>query len=89
MALKADELAKVLTDAQREVARCTSFCRLGSAVEGGGYSLHHNGIGSSDTSSQVVHAVATLALGEYGLKPKLVAWLTATHDRQGYDLNAG
>ncbi len=89
--LSAEDLKKMLVEVQREVNLCRPLCYMDGTVtaEPKGYDIYHNGIGSSDTDHQIVSAGPTLDLGEYGLKQRLVTWLKAVHDPQGYhDLHA-
>ena len=85
--LTADELTRAIKQAQREAAVCTRFCVVGGERRKSGYALYHNGLGSSDTSEQIVSDEVVLRLPEEGLPPWLVPWLVATHKRQRFDLN--
>ncbi len=85
--LTSDELSQTVKQAQRDAAVCTRFCVVGGECRGSTYVLHHNGLGSSDTSEQRVYAKAILKLSEPLLHRWLVAWLVMTHNRQHFDLN--
>jgi hypothetical protein len=87
--LTPDELNRAIKQAQHEAAVCTRFCGVGGKHNESGYAIYHNGLGSSDTSEQVVSATAVLRLSEEALVQWLVPWLVATHRRQRYDLNRG
>lgn len=85
--LTQDTLIKVLHEAQQAADVCTRFCVVGGEIDEERYKLHHNGLGSSDTSVQIIHAPAVLGLYEVGLKPKLQEWIASCHKRAPLDLN--
>ncbi len=85
--LTSDELNRAIMQAQREAAVCTRFCVVGGERRESGYAIYHNGLGSSDTSEQIVSDAATLKAPEEYLAPWLVPWLVATHRRQRFDLS--
>ena len=85
--LTADELHRALKHAGYEAAVCTRFCAVGGACRASGYAIHHNGLGSSDTSEQLVSDEMVLRLPEEALAHWLARWLVATHRRQRFDLN--
>jgi hypothetical protein len=85
--LTADELNRAIKRAQREAAVCTRFCVVGGECRRSGYAIFHNGLGSSDTSEQIVSHEAVLRLPEEHLASWLVPWLVATHKRERFDLN--
>jgi len=85
--LTTDELRTVLEHAWRDAAVCTRFCSVGGACDESSYTIHHNGLGPSDTGEHRVTAGWVLKLPEYQLLPWLTAWLIATHNRQPFDLN--
>jgi len=87
--LTSDELSQTVKQAQRDAAVCTRFCVVGGECRGSTYVLHHNGLGSSDTSEQQVYAKEILRLSEPQLILWLTAWFEATHKRQRFDLNEG
>ena len=85
--LTADELNRVIKQAQHEATVCTRFCVVGGERRESGYAIYHNGLGASDTSEQIVSNEAVLKLPEEHLASWLVPWLVATHKRQRFDLN--
>ncbi len=85
--LTADELNRALKQAQQKAAVCKRFCVVGGECRKSGYAIYHNGLGSSDTSAQIVSSEAVLKLPEEHLGPWLVPWLVATHKRQRFYLN--
>jgi hypothetical protein len=87
--LTADELNRVIKQAQRKAAVCTRFCVVGGECRKSGYAIYHNGLGASDTSEQVVSGEAILGLPEEYLVLWLVPWLVATHKRQRFGFNRG
>jgi len=87
--LTADELNRAVKQAQQKAAVCTRFCVVGGECRTSGYALYHNGLGSSDTSEQLVSGEAVLRLPEEHLVPWLVPWLVATHKRRRFDFNRG
>ena len=87
--LTADELNRAIKQAQQKAAVCTRLCIVGGECRKSGYVIYHNGLGSSDTSEQLVFDGAVLGLPEEALVRWLVPWLVATHKRQRFDLNRG
>jgi hypothetical protein len=87
--LTSDELSQAIVQAQREATVCTRFCTVGGERGESGYAIYHNGLGSSDTSKQIVSHEAVLRLSEQQLIRWLVLWLVATHKRQHFDVNSG
>ena len=87
--LTTDELREALRDAVKSAGTCTRFCTYGAAVEGGTYSLHHNGTGSRDTDTPRIHSSAVTSLDPGPLTEKLRAWLTDLHGGNKIDLNGG
>jgi hypothetical protein len=87
MMLTSDELNRAILQAQCEAAVCTRFCVVGGERHESTYLLFHNGLGSSDTSEQLVYAGPILKLSELNLVRWLSSWLVATHKRQRFDLN--
>ncbi len=85
--LTTDELRTVLKQARRDANVCTRFCVVGGTCGKSRYTIHHNGLGSSDTSEQQVYAGWVVDLSEYQLLTWLTAWLVALHDGQPFDLN--
>jgi hypothetical protein len=85
--LTASELRTVIKQAQGDAFVCTRFCSVGGRCGESGYTIHHNGLGPSDTGEQLVSAGWVLKLSEYQLLPWLTAWLIATHNGQHFDLN--
>lgn len=65
------------------------FCVVGAQVNINSptISVWHNGIGSSDTDSQVVHATAILNYPQDRLAEHISKWITALHHRDRVDLN--
>jgi hypothetical protein len=87
--LTSDELNRAIMQAQRQATVCRWFCVVGGECRRSGYMLYHNGLGSSDTSEQIVADAGVLRLAEQHLSRWLVPWLVATHKRQRFDLNDG
>jgi hypothetical protein len=87
--LTSDELNRTIKRAQREAGVCTRLCGVGGERRESGYAVYHNGLGSSDTSGQIVSDRGVLGLPEEALVRRLVPWLIATHRRQFFDLNRG
>jgi hypothetical protein len=85
--LTADELNRAIKQARREAAVCTRFCVVGGECGESDYAIYHNGLGSSDTSEQIVSDGAILRLPEESLVDWLVPWLVATHKGRRFDLN--
>ena len=85
--LTADELNRAIKQAGYEAAVCTRFCSVGGECRASGYAIYHNGLGSSDTSEQLVSDRTALRLPEEALAHWLAHWLIATHRRQRFDLN--
>jgi len=81
------ELRSVIQQAQHDADLCTRFCSVGGRSGESGYTIHHNGLGLSDTGEQQVSAGWVLKLPEDQLLPWLTAWLIAMHNRQHFDLN--
>ena len=67
--LTTDELRIVLKQARREADICTRFCSVGGTCDEASYTIHHNGLGPSDTGEQWVYANWVLKLPEYQLLP--------------------
>jgi hypothetical protein len=86
--LTTDELRIVIEQAQRAANVCTRFCVVGGQCGESTYTIHHNGLGPSDTGEQRVSAGWVLKQPEYQLKLWLTAWLIATHHGQHFDLNS-
>jgi len=86
--LRTDQLHIVIKQAQRDADVCTRFCGVGAKCGESGYTIHHNGLGPSDTGEQRVYARWVLRLPEHHLTLWLAAWLIATHNGQHFDLNA-
>jgi hypothetical protein len=87
--LAADELNRAIKQAQRKAAVCTRFCVVGGECRQSGYAIYHNGLGSLDTSEQIVSDATILRLPEESLAHWLAPWLVATHRRKRFDLNRG
>lgn len=85
--LTTDELHTVLEQAWRDAGVCTRLCSVGGTGDESSYTIHHNGLGPSDTGAQRVNAGWVLKLPEYQLLPWLTTWIIATHNRQHFDLN--
>ena len=85
--LTTSELHALIKQAQYDADLCTRFCSVGGRCGESGYTIHHNGLGPSDTGEQRVSARWVLSLPEYQLLPWLTAWLIATHNTQHFDLN--
>ena len=85
--LTTDELRSVIKRARRDADVCTRFCVARGACDESGYTIHHNGLGPSDTSEQRIYAGWVLDLSEYQILPWLTAWLVALHNGQHFDLN--
>jgi len=87
--LMSDELNRAIEQAQLTAAVCTRWCAVGGECRRSGYLIYHNGLGSSDTSEQLVADKGVLRLSEWELSRWLIPWLVATHKRQRFDLNVG
>ena len=87
--LMSGELNRAIEHAQRMATVCTRLCVVGGECRTSGYAIYHNGLGSSDTSEQLVADKGVLRLSESELSLWLVPWLVATHKRQRFDLNVG
>jgi hypothetical protein len=85
--LTTDELGIAIKHAQRAAGVCTRFCAVGGTCGESGYRIHHNGLGSSDTSEQQMFEGWILELPEDLLILWLAAWLRATHKGRRFDLN--
>jgi hypothetical protein len=80
-------LRSAIKQAQRDADVCTRLCSVDGRCGESGYTIHHNGLGSSDTGEQRISAGWVLRLPESQLLPWLTAWLIATHNKQHFDLN--
>ena len=85
--LTTDELRSVIKQARRDAGVCTRFCVVRGECGESGYTIHHNGLGPSDTSERRVYAGWVLDLPKYQLVPWLTAWRIATHQGVHFDLN--
>ena len=85
--LTTDALRSVIKQARRDADVCTRVCVVRGECDGSAFTIHHNGLGPSDTSAQRISAGWVLGLPERGLVSWLTAWLLATHRGQRFDLN--
>jgi hypothetical protein len=87
--LDQDGLIDALKTGQGAANCCNGhFCRAGAVIENDTYTLFHNGTGSRDTDSQVVHSSEVLGWSATKLGERITAWIAQLHRGERIDLNA-